>query len=150
MCLIQGVCLIITIFLYMYSHLGFVIAIFKPKFYSHIFFFLFRCSHWCSSHTSCNSVCGGDSHRKCHVLYITWWQLMFTSRVQCLGANNTFPHLLNLPNCPLNWGVGSHEQVLGDLRKSYPGSAFTVLWPSLTLPRYLCNDCIYCWIFEGF
>lgn len=104
-------------FLYMYSHLGFVIAICKPKFYHHFFFFLFHCHHWCFSPTDCNSVCGKDSHRKCHVLYITWWQLILTSSVQFLGANKTFPYLLLFPNCSLNWGVWTPEQ----LRKSCLG-----------------------------
>lgn len=70
MCLIQGMCLMIIIFLYMYSHLGFVIAIFEPKFYNHFF-------------SSCVTVVTGVPHppavtqsvgetatEKCHVLYI--------------------------------------------------------------------------------
>lgn len=36
------------------------------------------------------------------------------------------------------------------MRKPCQGSALALPLRSLTLPRCSCNDCIYCWIFEGF
>lgn len=59
-------------FLYMNSHLGFVIAIFKPKFYNHFFSSCFAVVTGVPHPPAVTQSVGETATEKCHVLYITW------------------------------------------------------------------------------
>lgn len=59
-------------FLYMNSHLGFVIAIFKPKFYNHCFSSCFAVVTGVPRPPAVTQSVGETAPEKRHVLYITW------------------------------------------------------------------------------